>query len=124
MKRLKVYYIGLVLAIVSMNWLTHFAIEPSINFNNVYTQRALLETLILLTSVVMLLLFTYRNGIIIKVLFFLSQVAAALLFIFLLIELVKAEATLFNIPYYLVYLYCLIFNIMIVFQNFIRSKAL
>jgi hypothetical protein len=124
MKRLKVYYIGLVLAIVSMNWLTHFAIEPSINFNNVYTQRALLETLILLTSVVMLLLFTYRNGIIIKVLFFLSQVAAALLFIFLLIELVKAEATLFNIPYYLVYLYCLIFNIMIVFQNFIRAKAL
>lgn len=94
MKRFKVYYIGLILAIVSMNWLTHFAVEPSINFNNVYTQRALLETLILLTSVVMLLLFTYRNSIIIKVLFFLSQVAAALLFIFLLIELVKAEASL------------------------------
>lgn len=124
MKRFKVYYIGLILAIVSMNWLTHFAVEPSINFNNVYTQRALLETLILLTSVVMLLLFTYRNSIIIKVLFFLSQVAAALLFIFLLIGLVKAEATLFNIPYYLVYLYCLIFNIVSIYQNIIRAKAL
>lgn len=124
MKRFKVYYIGLILAIVSMNWLTHFAVEPSINFNNVYTQRALLETLILLTSVVMLLLFTYRNSIVIKVLFFLSQVAAALLFIFLLIELVKAEATLFNIPYYLVYLYCLIFNIVSIYQNIIRAKAL
>ncbi len=124
MKRFKVYYIGLILAIVSMNWLTHFAVEPYINFNNVYTQRALLETLILLTSVVMLLLFTYRNSIIIKVLFFLSQVAAALLFIFLLIELVKAEATLFNIPYYLVYLYCLIFNIVSIYQNIIRAKAL
>lgn len=124
MKRFKVYYIGLILAIVSMNWLTHFAVEPSINFNNVYTQRALLETLILLTSVVMLLLFTYRNSIIIKVLFFLSQVAAPLLFIFLLIELVKAEATLFNIPYYLVYLYCLIFNIVSIYQNIIRAKAL
>jgi hypothetical protein len=124
MKRFKVYYIGLILAIVSMNWLTHFAVEPSINFNNVYTQRALLETLILLTSVVMLLLFTYRNSIIIKVLFFLSQVAAALLFIFLLIELVKAEAILFNIPYYLVYLYCLIFNIVSIYQNIIRAKAL
>lgn len=45
MKRFKVYYIGLILAIVSMNWLTHFAVEPSRNFNNVYTQRALLETL-------------------------------------------------------------------------------
>jgi len=119
MKRLKIYYIGSILAIVSMNWLTHFAVEPSVNFNNVYTQRALQETLILLTSVVMLLLFTYRNSIIVKVLFVLSQVVAALLFIILLIELVKAEANLFNIPYYLVYLYCLIFNVVSIYQNII-----
>src|SRR5690606_41569896 len=99
MKRFKVYYIGLILAIVSMNWLTHFAVEPSINFNNVYTQRALLETLILLTSVVMLLLFTYRKSIIIYVLFFLSLVAYAFLIIIFFISIVHAYVPLLYITY-------------------------
>lgn len=124
MKRFKIYYIGLVLALLLINWLTHFAVEPTINFNNVYTQRALVETLILLVSVVLLLLFTYYDSIVIKIIFILSQTAAAILFIFLLVDLIKSESTLFNIPYYLVYLYCLIFSTAIIYQNTLSKKPL
>lgn len=117
MKRLKIYYIGLILAIVSMNWLTHFAVEPSINFNNVYTQRALIETGIQLISVLLLLLFSYYNNSITKGLLILSLTAAAVLFVVLLVELIKAEATLFNMPYYLVYAYCLFFCVRTIYQS-------
>lgn len=122
MKRFKIYYIGLVLALVVTNWLTHFAVEPSINFNNVYTQRALIETSILLASAILLLLFSYRNNHAIKVLFILSQTTAAILFVFLLKDLIQSESTLFNMPYYLVYLYCLVFSAVIIYQNTFNKK--
>lgn len=110
MRRLFNYYIGLLLFTWLLLWITHFAVEPVINIHNIYTQRAIIETIILVINTVLLFLNKFYTNKIVAVLSLVFLVTTMFLYGYLLVELIEAKSYLFNLPFYIAYGYCFIFS--------------
>jgi uncharacterized membrane protein YagU involved in acid resistance len=114
MQRAFNYYIGLTLATWILLWVSHFAVEPRINLNNVYTREAIVITFVLVFNTVFLLLNRFYKNRILRVGSILLLIVTLALYFYLIVDLIKAKSHLYNLPFYVTYIYCFILSGMLI----------
>lgn len=110
MQRAFNYYIGLISATWILLWITHFAVEPRINISNVYTREAIIITVVLVLNTVLLLLTRFNKTRVITIGSMSFLVLTMILYCYLVVGLIRSKSIIYNLPFYIAYLYCLVFS--------------
>ncbi|WP_343305324.1 hypothetical protein AAHN97_27755 [Chitinophaga niabensis] len=120
MTEFRKYYFGLALGYLLFNWLIQFASHTGVRLENIYTQKLIVETIVLVINLVFLLLYALYENTWIKVAFILSQLLAAGLYGFFTIRMFFTEFSLLSFIIYDLFLFC---NMMF-FNQLVFKKSL
>jgi hypothetical protein len=120
MTQFRKYYFGLALGYLLCNWLIQFTAYTGLQLENTYTQKLIVETIVLVINMGFLLLYARYENISIKVALILSQLLAAGLYGFFTIRMFFTE---FSILSFILYDLFLFFN-MTFFNQLVFKKSL